>query len=260
METFIIIFLTLFAAATIAFIYGSRRRKPKKLHTLPPAYREILQRDISFYQNLSNEKKTEFENRMLRFLSHTRITGVKTTVEDIDRVYIAASAIIPIFSFPWFEYTNLNEVLVYPDAFDHHEFRQEGAGRSTLGVVGDGAYHRIMILSQRQLREAFRHSEDRSNTPIHEFVHLIDKSDGTIDGIPEAFLDKQYILPWLQLMQKEIRRILENRSDIDPYGAHSEAEFFAVVSEYFFEKPEELQKNNPELYGLLTEVFRHKPI
>ena len=56
------------------------------------------------------------------------------------------------------------------------------------------------------------------------------------------------------------RRILENRSDIDPYGAHSEAEFFAVVSEYFFEKPGELQKNNPELYRLLTEVFRQNPI
>jgi Mlc titration factor MtfA (ptsG expression regulator) len=259
MQTFFIFFLTLIAVATVVFIYGSRRRRIKKLERMPEAYRQILQRDIVFYQNLSREKKTEFENRMMRFLSHTRITGVKTQLEDIDQVYIAASAIIPIFGFPWWEYTNLNEVLVYPDAFDHHEFRQEGHGRNTLGVVGDGPYHRVMILSQKQLRVAFTNTSDRSNTPIHEFVHLIDKSDGTIDGIPEAFLDKQYIVPWMQLVQKEIGKIIENRSDIDPYGAHNEAEFFAVVSEYFFERPDELEQNNRELYQLLVEVFKQRP-
>ncbi len=258
METFFTFFLTFIAVAVVLFVYGSRRRRAKKLETIPENYRRILESDIPFYQSLNREKKLEFEGRMMRFLSHTRITGVRTTLEDIDHVYIAASAIIPIFAFPWWEYTNLNEVLVYPDAFDHHEFRQQGEGRHTVGVVGDGLYHRVMIHSQRHLRNAFANNADGQNTAIHEFVHLIDKSDGTIDGIPEVFLDKQYILPWLSLVQKEIQKIIENRSDIDPYGAHSEAEFFAVASEYFFERPEELRENNRELYKLMVEIFRPK--
>ena len=258
MELALTIFLTLIAILLIIFVFTSRRRKPQKLDTLPQSYRRILQENVPFYQNLSPDKKKEFETRMSHFLSHTRITGVKTQLDDIDHVYIAASAIIPIFGFPWWEYTNLNEVLVYPDSFDH-EFRQTGSDRNILGVVGEGAYHRVMIISQHQLRQAFVNKTGKDNTAIHEFVHLIDKSDGHVDGIPEVFMDKQYIVPWLRLMRTEIEKILENRSDIDPYGAHSEAEFFAVVSEYFFERPELLEEKNPELFKLLAEVFKQKP-
>jgi Mlc titration factor MtfA (ptsG expression regulator) len=258
METVLTFFLTTIAIVAVLFIYGSRRKKLKKIEVIPDSYRRILRENVPFYSNLSPEKRTEFEARMMRFLSHTRITGVKTELDDADHVYLAASAVIPIFGFPWFEYTNLNEVLVYPDAFND-EFRQSGGGRHTLGVVGEGAYHRIMIISRKQLRNAFHERPDADNTAIHEFVHLIDKSDGTIDGIPEVFLDKQYVLPWLQLMQKEIDRIFDNRSELDPYGAHSEEEFFAVASEYFFEKPDQLAEKHPELYALLVKIFKQKP-
>ena len=116
-----------------------------------------------------------------------------------------------------------------------------------------------MILSRAELRQAFRNKESKTNTAIHEFVHLVDKTDGSVDGIPELFINRKYVLPWLELIQKEIKKIMEGRSDINPYGASDEAEFFAVVSEYFFERPDLLEQNHPELYQLLSELFRQKP-
>lgn len=228
------------------------------MQPMPESYRKILSDDVVFYHSLDRNKKTEFEDRMMHFLGTTRITGVRTEVEEIDKVYIAASAIIPIFGFPGWEYINLREVLLYPDSFSH-DFEQTGHGRNILGMVGDGAYSNIMILSRHELRQAFLNKTSKSNTAIHEFVHLIDKTDGSTDGIPELFLDRKYVLPWLDLIRKEIQKIMDDRSDIDPYGASNEAEFFAVAAEYFFERPDLLEQKHPALYQLLTEIFRQKP-
>jgi len=221
----------------------------------PDSFREILNIQVPFYQNLDAERKIEFENRMMRFLSHVRITGVKTPVEDIDRVFVAVSAIIPIFGFKSWDYINLNEVLLYPGSFGD-EFEQEGQHRNTLGMVGSGALNNVMVLSQHDLRQAFINKSGKENVAIHEFVHLVDKTDGSVDGIPEFLLERKYILPWLDLMHKNIRKILDDKSDINPYGATNEAEFFAVVSEYFFERPDLLKQNHPELYELLKKIFQ----
>jgi hypothetical protein len=144
---------------------------------------------------------------------------------------------------------------LYPDSFDD-EYKQEGEGRAILGMVGSGAMNHVMILSQFQLRQAFSNTSGKENTAIHEFVHLIDKTDGEIDGLPASLADKKYILPWLQLMHAEINRIKENESDINPYGATSEAEFFAVASEYFFERPDLFEEKHPQLFQLMAKIFR----
>jgi Mlc titration factor MtfA (ptsG expression regulator) len=236
------------------------RKKPgnNAVLPLPPAYSDILQRDVAFYQQLDKKQRADFENRMARFLAAVRIVGVRTEVTEIDRVYIAASAIIPIFGLGDWEYNNLDEVLLYPDSFDR-DFQQTSGERNILGIVGEGALQRVMVLSQQALRNSFQNKTDKENTAIHEFVHLIDKSDGSTDGVPEFFMGREYIKPWLQLIHREINLIRDNRSDINPYGITNEAEFFAVVSEYFFERPELLKKKHPELYQLLAQAFHQDP-
>jgi Mlc titration factor MtfA (ptsG expression regulator) len=153
---------------------------------------------------------------------------------------------------------NLNEVLLYPGSFGE-KFNQEGAERTTAGIVGDGPYQNIMILSKDALRHGFMNKSVPHNTAIHEFVHLIDKTDGAVDGVPEFLLSKQYVLPWLNMIRQKIAEIHQNDSDINPYGATNEAEFLAVASEYFFEQPDLLQEKHPELYALLTKMFRREP-
>jgi len=252
------------AAAGLLFIFLLRVKKKTIVTTVPTepiheSYRQILSEQVPFYQQLDKTRKIEFENRVQHFLSQTKITGVNTVVEDLDKVLIAASAIIPIFNFPGWEYIHLHEVLLYPDSFNH-EFEQQGNRRDVLGMVGNGALNHVMILSQHQLRQAFINKTGKDNTAIHEFVHLVDKTDGDIDGIPAFILEKKYIQPWLQLIQHEIRLINEDKSDIDPYGATNEAEFFAVVSEYLFERPMLFKEKHPELYGLLEKIFCKPPI
>jgi MtfA peptidase len=127
-------------------------------------------------------------------------------------------------------------------------------------MVGSGALHKMMVISQGALRDGFSNKTDKENTAIHEFVHLIDKTDGDIDGIPELLMQNQCIKSWLKLMLDEIGAIKENESDINPYGATNEAEFFAVASEYFFERPLLFKQKNPELYTLMEKIFRQNPV
>jgi len=79
--------------------------------------------------------------------------------------------------------------------------------------------------------------------------------DGLTDGIPAVLMERQYAIPWLKMVHDEMQRIHRGRSDINPYGATSEVEFFAVVSEYFFNQPERFAEKHPELFAMLEKVF-----
>ena len=258
----ILIYVLISIAAVILlffFLFNNYKKKGKpRVWPIPESYKAILAKEVPFYTQLSAENKESFEHRMQVFLAQVRITGVNTEVEDLDRVLVAASAIIPIFGFPGWEYNNLHEVLLYPDSFGD-EFEQEGDHRSTLGMVGSGAMNRVMILSQHELRQSFLNKTGKTNVGIHEFVHLVDKTDGSVDGVPNLFMAHQYVLPWVQLMHQNIKEIMSDKSDINPYGATNEAEFFAVVSEYFFERPDLLRSKHPELYELLVKIFHQRP-
>jgi MtfA peptidase len=87
-------------------------------------------------------------------------------------------------------------------------------------------------------------------------VHLIDKMDGTLDGVPEIILERKYTAQWKNMMDETIGQMRFNGSDIDMYGATSPVEFFAVISEYFFEQPDLLKANHPELYEMLGRIYK----
>ncbi|MBU8891787.1 MAG: zinc-dependent peptidase [Bacteroidales bacterium] len=246
----------------IVFIYAGKKfnrnnvwKKPVK--PFPVSWRKTLFENVVFYNNLNHEEKHQFEFKIHEFLINCRITGVETDVDEKDRVLVAASAIIPIFAFPNWQYFNLNEVLLYPGLFNQ-KFNTDGEKRSIAGMVGTGYMEGKMILSKRALHHGFRNETDKKNTAIHEFVHLIDKADGNIDGIPALLLEKQYTIPWIDLIQKKIEEIYDGESDINPYGATNKTEFFAVISEYFFERPKLLKQKHPKIYTLLEEIFDQK--
>ena len=221
-----------------------------------PAWRMILIEKVAFYNSLNDGDKVLFEKDILGFLAEVRITGIDVSIDDTDRILVASSAVIPVFAFTdWHYRSNITEVLLYPGAFNE-KFETAGEGRRILGMVGDGPMNGTMVLSKQALITGFSNDTDKHNTAIHEFVHLIDKTDGAIDGIPENLLGKQYVLPWINLIAKEIERIKKGKSDINPYGATSQTEFFAVASEYFFERPQLFKDRHPDLYALMEQVFK----
>lgn len=232
-------------------------KKEKVIRTVfPNQWRILLVRKVKFYQNLSAPDRDRFEQAIHFFLGKIKITGIGTAVEDEDRLLVAASAIIPIFGFPTWQYNNLHEVLLYEGEFNEDYQTQAAEDRNILGMVGSGAMNRLMILSKPALHKGFENNRSKSNVGIHEFVHLLDKADGDTDGIPEYLLEKPFILPWIKLIHQEIQAINDNRSEINPYGANNEAEFLSVVSEYFFQQPHLLEKNHPELFQMLERIFR----
>ncbi|MCB0651439.1 MAG: zinc-dependent peptidase [Saprospiraceae bacterium] len=231
-------------------------KKQNRAHRpFPEAWKVILKNEVRFYRLLSPRDKDRFEQMVLNFLDKITITGVETEIDDTDKLLVASSAIIPLFEFPDWEYRNLNEVLLYDNYFNQ-EYETRGEERNISGMVGSGAMNRMMILSKPALHQGFENTNSKSNVGIHEFIHLLDKSDGETDGIPEVIMEQQYVIPWLKMMHNEIREIKSGHSDINPYGATNEAEFFSVISEYFFKRPLLLKKNHPELFEILEKVFR----
>ncbi|MDR3679708.1 MAG: zinc-dependent peptidase [Flavipsychrobacter sp.] len=248
--------LALLILAIAAVTGGSiiRRRRIKNFK-LPATTHDYLLEHVAFYKALTDDKRLQFDERVRDFLARTAVTGIGIEITETDKVLVAASAIIPIFSFPDWRYNNISEVLLYKGTFDK-EYHTKGGERNVLGMVGNGAMQGQMILSLPALRAGFSNPVDGNNTAIHEFAHLIDKADGSTDGVPEYLLKPEHIEPWLKYMHQNIEEIRKSRhSDINPYGATNEAEFFAVMSEYFFERPQDLQKRHPELYALLDEMF-----
>ena len=237
----------------ILFVF--RIRRVKETTSLPENYRELLNDYVKFYRQLDEEGKEMFEQRVEHFLSAVQITGVNAIAEDVDRLLIAAGAIIPVYAIPDWQYINLHEILLYPGAFNE-DFDQGGSNRPISGMVGTGAMQRVMIITKWQLRQGFINNSDAHNTAIHEFVHLIDKMDGTMDGVPEIILERKYIDRWKNIMDSTILQMKNNGSDINMYGAINQTEFFAVVSEYFFEQPNLLKANHPGLYEMLGKIYK----
>jgi Mlc titration factor MtfA (ptsG expression regulator) len=254
-----VLIVVLLIALALYFVF---RKKPGT-HVIIDAVEKsnlnsLLAEHIGYYKKLDAVGKTRFEQAITTFLQDTNIEGVGTEISDLDRVLISASAVIPVFGFPEWEYKNLTNVILYPDTFDG-EFQFEGGNRNILGMVGTGYMNGQMILSRAALTKGFSKNSGKENTGIHEFVHLLDKTDGATDGVPENLMAHEYAIPWLQMMHKEMHRIREGKSDINPYAATNEAEFLAVASEYFFEQPEQLQHKHPEIYSQLSIIFSQDP-
>lgn len=254
--------LMLLAIAAVILFIVFRFKKQKAVEAaapLPDGYLNLLEQHVTYYRELPADKKPVFADKVRYFLNHVRVDGVGVTVDDVDRVLVASSAVIPIFGFPDWHYHNLTDVLLYKDLFNE-QFETEGEDRPVMGMVGNGAMQNVMILSRPALYEGFEVETSKNQTGIHEFVHLLDKADGATDGLPEYLIGKQYALPWLQLMHRTIEEMKKGKSDIDIYGATNEAEFLAVTSEYFFKRPDLLHKKHPELFELLTKIFHQNPL
>ena len=227
----------------------NKNKLPSQSQT-PTKWRAILRHRVQFYNRLSNDKKKEFEDRIQYFIRSVKYTGINTTVTDIDRVLVASGAVITLFGFKKWHFSNLQEVLIHPD-----DFIIPGTDRKVRGLVGYGAMEGRMMLSRKALIEGFYNSSDGSNVAIHEFIHIMDKEDGEVDGVLNDLMNEIDISPWIHLIHHKMDEIEQGRSGIRKYGAANQVEFLSVASELFFENPEKMQKEHPVLFQALDAVF-----
>lgn len=243
----------------IFYVFKKFRVKSNRVYRkFPNSFIEkVLLDKVRFYRMLVVEDQHVFRERVQYFLRRVKISEEKgVDLTDEDCVLIAASATIPLLHFETWAYENLDEVIVYPDYFDER-FNIETDNRNVAGMVGAGVMNHKMVLSLPALRGGFE-KYTLGNTAVHEFVHLIDKADGEVDGIPEYIIPKDLIDPWIKEMENTIRQIRNGDSQIREYAASNDGEFLAVLSEYFFKKPKLLKEEHPDLFDLLDKIYNRK--
>jgi Mlc titration factor MtfA (ptsG expression regulator) len=246
--------------AILYFLVKKQKKDPaatinKETTRFPISWKAILEEKVEYYRSLPEDKKLLFEDDIIHFLNTVTFEGVETTVDITDKLLVASSAVIPVFGFPEWQYHFLKHVVLYPSAFDRN-LKFDNKSEYITGMVGSGILEGRVILSKPSLHLGFSNARDKKNVGIHEFIHLLDKQDGVIDGIPTFLNENEYVLPWLELIRSKTKQIHEGKhSDINPYGATDQVEFLTVTGEYFFESPHLLEKNHPEIYELLCKAF-----
>lgn len=215
----------------------------------------FLNDKVAFYRTLSNEDKRIFEERARLFLETTSVEAGQIEVTDEDKLLVAASAVIPVWGFPEWHYFNVQKVFLLPASFNER-FECGQPDSLITGMVGTGPMAGKLALSQPALHQGFSNTKDKHNVGIHEFVHLVDMADGDCDGFPERLKKFAYSIPWFELVEQKISGIENNDSNIRDYGATNKAEFLAVASEYFFERPKMMKQKHPKLYQVLSDFYQ----
>jgi hypothetical protein len=184
------------------------------------------------------------------------------------RVTIAAQACLLLLHRETDYYPELTSILVYPSTYAVHEDRYVGGH---LWEQGDdarlghtGRQLGSMVLAWDAAKGGAADPADGRNLVLHEFAHQLDYEDSRTDGAPALATRAEY-LAWARVMQREyeaLRAADETGapSVLDTYGATNPAEFFAVATEAFFERPRALQENQPELYAEFARFFNQDPV
>ena len=217
---------------------------------LNTAHRTFLQNKVTFYNQLNEDDKVHFESCCIAFIKVTQFVGHETEVTDEDMLLVAAGSVILAWGFPRWHYVKVKTVILVANAVGQDEHA------TVTGMVGTHELAGKMFLSKPALHYGFSNDQDKRNVAIHEFAHLIDMADGEVDGLPEHLCKKAYVLPWLDLIKTKTHEIEQNKSNIRDYAAYNPAEFFAVTSEYFFERPKMLKQKHPKLYQSLQQFYK----
>lgn len=234
---------------------------------LPSAWLEIIERNVPYYRTLPRDDRRELQGLIQVFLAEKQFEGCGgLEMTDEIRVTIAAQACMLLLHRETDFYPGLYSILVYPDAYV-----APSAGRDRMGAVseelevrlGESWNRGVIVLSWSDTLHGAADMHDGHNVVFHEFAHQLDVEDGRADGAPRLTKPTMYTT-WARVLGREYRALIagieqRRRTLIDRYGATNPAEFFAVITEFFFERPVELRRRHPELYEELRKFYRQDP-
>ena len=163
-------------------------------------------------------------------------------------------------------YPRLTAILVYPAAYVVDAKRREGIiefSDQREVHLGESWNNGTLVLSWCDVTNTSHDVRDGHNLVLHEFAHQLDQEDGVGDGIPLLEQKSKYI-HWAEVLNQEYQQLVERTQEgkndvLQAYGATNPAEFFAVATEAFFEKPGALHRKHPELYLQLQEFYHLDP-
>ncbi|WP_026154722.1 zinc-dependent peptidase [Thiolinea disciformis] len=233
----------------------------------PEAWRRILARNFPIYRHLPSDLQRQLQKLIKQFIHEKHFTGCNgLEITDEIRVTIAASACLLLLNRKTSVYGDLRYILVYPDGFITQEEKfVEGGIKSLLpsGLLGQSWSNGKVILSWADVLKGNREFRDGHNVALHEFAHQLDNESGSVNGAP-VLANQQHYQRWASVLTEEyeaLRRAAFQGDEtlIDQYGATAPAEFFAVVTETFFERPLELLNRHPALFNELKIYYKVDP-
>lgn len=250
-------------------MFGFFRRRKHELLTarpFPEEWTNILDANVAFTKRLSEADRKRLEGLVQIFLEEVRFEGCGgLEITDEIRVTIAGQACVLLLHRETSEFSDLEVVLVYPSAYKAPP--QPGA----YGLVAHESDVRLgeswsrgeVVLSWDHVKRGAVNANDGQNVVLHEFAHQLDAEDGDVDGAPGLDSRAEYAT-WARVLGDEFSELTERIGkgkyvDIDPYGATNPPEFFAVVTEMFFEKPVALKRKHPELYEEFAAFYGQDP-
>jgi Mlc titration factor MtfA (ptsG expression regulator) len=254
------------------FEWWHERKRAAILETpFPEAWHEALARNVAHYARLTPEEQQRLRELTQVFIAEKHWEGCGgLELTDEMRVTIAAQACLLVLELPHRMYGDVESILVYPSAVQRPE-RKQGVFVRAPDLVASGpvalageAHKRgpVVLAWDRVLRDG-RHPQDGHNLVYHEFAHKLDMLDGSADGTP-PLQTREELARWAKACETAflaLRAATERGAAtvLDSYGASNEAEFFAVATEHFFDRPRSLQKHLPELYQVLAGFYRQDP-
>jgi MtfA peptidase len=229
----------------------------------PAAWLEYLEQNVPHYPLLAAGEQEKLRRDTQVFVAEKNWEGCGgLTVNDEMRVTIAAQACLLVLALDHVLFDSVLSILIYPREYVAPAARRLGGGETVAADVrlGEAWYRGPVVLSWAEVLDDCRHLGYGRNVVWHEFAHQLDMLDRASDGTPPLASREQY-KRWSTVMSAELKNLrsasrIGRPTLIDPYGALNEAEFFAVVTECFFDRPAELRQEHPELYGLLAEFYR----
>jgi Mlc titration factor MtfA (ptsG expression regulator) len=259
--------ITLLAMLIWAVKFLSRQHRRKVLFTSPPptSWNPILERTFPTAKKLPDTYQRQLFGHMQIFLNEKQFEGCGglEITEEI-QVTIAAQACMLLLGRNARTYPRLKTVLVYPDTYKGGKAGLFGGDNGKTARLGESWGCGVVVLAWNSVLGGARNMEDGHNVTFHEFAHQLDQEDGTADGAPILEKRSAY-LEWARVLQHEYDVLVAQtrkgrKSIMDRYGATNPAEFFAVATETFFEKPRQLQSKLPELYKELQHYYKVDPI
>jgi len=244
-----------------------RNRLIKK--PFPDRWQQILQQNVPYYRFLPAELQPKLEGFIQIFLHENTFEGCGgLEISDEIRVTIAAQACILLLGIDDLSafYEGLRSVLVYPESYvarvkntQNSFFVEEGFQQRH----GEAWSRGLVVLAWNEVKKGGSDIHDGQNLVFHEFAHQLDYDYGATSEI-ESTDQSSSFLSWGRVVGNEYNNLLDalkknQRTLIDEYGATNLAEFFAVVTEHFFEQPTALRKKHPELYRQLQSFYRQDP-
>ena len=231
--------------------FRARWRRKLAQRPFPDRWRGIVQAHLSFANRYDPEERQRFETHLKVFVWEKHWVGVKgVEITDEVKVVIAGQAARMSHNLSLDVYDRLSELVIYPSHYVHPD--------KDAIIYGEAHKWGTVVLSWDAVTHGLERPADGHDTAVHEFAHVLDVADGHFDGTPSLHEREDY-RAWALVLSHHYairQRAPQRHRFLRAYGATNEAEFFAVATEAFFERPVRMRKEAPELYKAFEKFYR----